>query len=251
MGVYSKIKNNRSLNKKMFAVLIDPDKMSDGDVKSTTLLCDKAGVDFIFTGGSLLTDDSFSQCIRIIKKHTQIPVVIFPGNTMQISPDADAILFLSLISGRNADMLIGKHVISAPILKKSGIEVIPTGYMLIESGKLTSVMYMSNTVPIPRDKDDIACCTALAGEMLGLKLLFLDAGSGAKQTVSNTMISKVRKSVTIPIITGGGISKPQEALAACKAGADIIVMGNAIEKNTGVIAEVAAAVHSFKADTST
>ena len=163
---------------------------------------------------------------------------------MQISKWCDGFLLLSLISGRNAEMLIGRHVISAPYLKLYGNEIIPTGYMLVDGGKQTSVSYMSNTTPIPHDKDDIAMCTALAGEMLGLKVIYLDAGSGAVNPVSPDMISKVKQTIEIPLIVGGGINTPEKAAAAAKAGADIIVVGNALEKSNDKLQEFADAVHN-------
>jgi putative glycerol-1-phosphate prenyltransferase len=179
-------------------------------------------------------------------KESGIPVIIFPGNAMQINQHADALLFLSLISGRNPEMLIGRHVLAAPLLKKSLLEVIPTGYMLIDSGAPTSVSYMSGTVPIPHDKNDIASCTAMAGEMLGLKLIYLDAGSGARYPVSPSMIAAVKKSVKIPLITGGGIRTPEKAYELCGAGSDMIVIGNVLEKDSSLLAEFSSAVHSFQ-----
>ncbi|MDD3877769.1 MAG: geranylgeranylglyceryl/heptaprenylglyceryl phosphate synthase [Bacteroidales bacterium] len=244
MSIYSSVLEKKRNSQKQFVVLIDPDKIDKKNTEKLSRICQDAGVDFLFIGGSLLTDDSFNRCIEILKKNSNIPVVIFPGNAMQISSEADAILFLSLISGRNAEMLIGNHIISAPILKKSGIEVISTGYMIIESGKMTSVSYMSNTMPIPFDKIDIAVCTAMAGEMLGMKLIFMDAGSGALNPVSKRMIENVSKAVSIPLIVGGGINTPEKAMENCKAGADIIVVGNAIEKNGQLISEMALSIHS-------
>jgi len=203
-----------------------------------------AGADLILVGGSLITNGFFERCIGIIKEQTDIPVILFPGNIMQIDNQADAILFLSLISGRNPDMLIGKHVLAAPTLKKSGLEVIPTGYMLIDGGNITSVSYMSNTTPIPADKAGIAACTAMAGEMLGMKVIYMDAGSGARRPITEGMIEKVARSIEAPLITGGGIATPEKAYLNCKAGADVIVIGNAIEKDAGLIKEMSAAIHS-------
>ena len=245
MNIYNKLLESKIQEKKLFAVLIDPDKINIDELKKNLQKCQDAKVDFIFVGGSLLTNNIFDECIFTIKENCTIPVVIFPGNIMQINHDADAILFLSLISGRNADMLIGKHVIAAPILKISKLETIPTGYMLIESGKLTTATYISNTIPIPHDKDDIALCTALAGEMLGLKTIFLDGGSGAYNPVSEEMIARVSSSVSIPIIVGGGIKTPEKAFLDCKAGADVIVVGNAIENNSSLIKEISEAIHSI------
>lgn len=244
-SVLEKIAQSQQAGRKLFAVLIDPDKFASDKGSGFLSACQTAGVDFVFVGGSLLTDSVFSECIGRIKGETDIPVVIFPGNIMQIDGRADAILFLSLISGRNADMLIGKHVLAAPLLKKTSIEVIPTGYMLIESGKLTTAAYISNTVPIPGEKADIAACTAMAGEMLGLRMMFLDAGSGAITPVSEAMISKVRSAISTPLIVGGGIKTPEKALANCRAGADVIVVGNAIENTPALIQSISEAIHGF------
>lgn len=180
-----------------------------------------------------------------IKEACDIPVILFPGSTMQISYAADAILYLSLISGRNAELLIGKQIETAPFLASSPLEVLSTGYMLIDGGVPTSVSYMSNTMPIPAGKKDIAVCTALAGELLGMKVIFMDAGSGAKIPISSEMIKTVSSKVNIPIIVGGGIQSPEKALANVKAGADIIVIGNAIEKDPILVVEIADAIHSI------
>jgi putative glycerol-1-phosphate prenyltransferase len=245
MNLYKQIEENRTFNKKMFAVLIDPDKKDLNQLKTMVELAHQSKVDFFFVGGSLLTNDSMNQCISFLKEISEIPVILFPGNAMQVNKDADGILFLSLISGRNADMLIGKQVITAPILKASNLEIIPTGYMLIESGKPTTASYMSNTTPIPYEKNDVAACTALAGEMLGLKLIFMDGGSGAQNPVSKEMIKKVRQSVNIPIIVGGGISSGEKAAENCKAGADLIVVGNSIENNPKLMLEISEAIHQY------
>lgn len=241
MSVYNRLSDT---SKKKFVVLIDPDKPTDEQIVEIVEKSVKVGVDFFFVGGSLLTTDSLDNCIKLIKKHCDIPVLIFPGNSLQISKWCDGFLLLSLISGRNADMLIGRHVISAPYLKLYGNEIIPTGYMLIDGGKQTSVSYMSNTTPIPHDKDDIAMCTALAGEMLGLKIIYMDAGSGALEPISADMIAKVKKTIEIPLIVGGGINTPEKAANAAKAGADIIVVGNALEKSIDKLQEFADAVHN-------
>lgn len=241
MSIYDRLSDT---SKKKFVVLIDPDKPTDNEIIDIVEKSKKVGVDFFFVGGSLLTTDSLDNCIKLIKKHCDIPVLIFPGNSLQISKWCDGFLLLSLISGRNSEMLIGRHVIAAPYLKLYGNEIIPTGYMLIDGGSQTSVSYMSNTTPIPHDKDDIAMCTALAGEMLGLKIIYMDAGSGAKTPVSAEMISKVRQTIEIPLIVGGGINTPEKAAAAVKAGADIVVVGNALEKSIDKLQEFADAVHN-------
>ena len=241
MAIYDNFNDKK---RKKLAVLIDPDKPSDAQILSMVEKANAADVDFFFVGGSLLVTDSLDHCIRLIKEHSKIPVLIFPGNSLQISKYCDGFLLLSLISGRNPEMLIGRHVIAAPYLKLYGNEIIPTGYMLIDSGKATSVTYMSDTTPIPHDKDDIAVCTALAGEMLGLKLIYLEAGSGAAMPVSTSMISKVRQMVGLPLIVGGGIKTPEMAAEAAKAGADVIVIGTAFEKEPELLNKFAEAIHS-------
>jgi putative glycerol-1-phosphate prenyltransferase len=173
-----------------------------------------------------------------------IPVILFPGSSTQVSKYADALLYLSLISGRNPELLIGQHVVSAPVIKQSGLEIMSTGYMVIDGGAPTTVSYISNATPIPADKNEIAMCTAMAGEMLGMKLIYMDAGSGAKRPITESMIEKVASCIEIPLIIGGGITNPEKAYLNCKAGADIIVVGNAIEKDESLIMEMAAAVHS-------
>ena len=245
MNIYNNIVKNQKTKKKSFALLIDPDKQDKQQLLSIIEKAKKAKTDYFFVGGSLLTHDSLELCVSTLKDNSNIPVILFPGNAMQVNNKADGILFLSLISGRNADMLIGKQVITAPILKNSSLEVLSTGYMLIDSGKPTTVSYMSNTTPIPADKHTIAACTAMAGEMLGLKLIFMDGGSGAKSPISEQMIISVRNSINVPLIVGGGISSGKKAIENCKAGADIIVVGNAIEKDKDLINEIADAVHNY------
>jgi phosphoglycerol geranylgeranyltransferase len=242
MKIYDKILAGHG--RKLFAVLIDPDHFDGDGIENTIATAQESKVDFILVGGSLLENDHLDQTLQVIKDRSDIPVILFPGSIMQLNDKADAVLLLSLISGRNADLLIGKHVIAAPYLKKSSLEILPTGYMLIESGPLTTAQYISNTLPIPRGKDDIAVCTAMAGEMLGLKLIYMDAGSGAEMPVSSSMIQNVRKNISIPLIVGGGIRTLEQAVASCKAGADIIVVGNAIEKDPTCIKDIAHAVHS-------
>jgi len=222
---------------KQLAVLVDPDKQTDNQHEKIAKIAQDAGVDFFFVGGSLLTSDSLFHCIRTLKENSNIPVILFPGNTYQVSRNADAMLFLSLISGRNPDMLIGMHVIAAPYVKLSGIETMPTGYMLIDSGKPTSVSYMSNSFPIPNDKKDIAACTAMAGEMLGLRLIFMDAGSGAKTPVSADMIRFVKDSIGVPLLVGGGIRNADAARESLRAGTDILVVGNRFEEKPELILE--------------
>ena len=242
-GIYNSILEKRRQGRKQLAILVDPDKF---DPERIIDIAHDAGVDYFFTGGSLLTNGNLEHCIEEIKKRSSLPVILCPGNTLQISKKADAILLLSLISGRNPEMLIGKHVIAAPLLKAAALEVISTGYMLIESGRQTTVSYISNTTPIPADKDDVAICTALAGEMLGLKMIYLEAGSGAVNPVSESMIRGVKQSLQVPLIVGGGINSRERAEKALRAGADVIVVGNAAEKDANVIREIAQAVKDLK-----
>jgi putative glycerol-1-phosphate prenyltransferase len=246
MSLLETLQQRHRQGKKSLAVLIDPDKAED-EARLMTLirLASESCVDFFFVGGSLVTTTNLAAVVRTVKENVNIPVILFPGSTLQIDPAADAILFLSLISGRNPDLLIGQHVQAAPILKNSGMEVLPTGYILINSGKTTSVAYISNTTPIPEDKYSLAACTALAGEMLGLKMIYLDAGSGAEREISQKMIAAVRKSVAGPLIVGGGINTSQKALAALEAGADIIVIGNALEKDPVLLTEISDKVYDW------
>ncbi len=212
------------------AILIDPDKSNLNSLARTLEICEKCGILFIMVGGSLISS-SMDNCINEIKKKSILPVVLFPGSLLQISKEADAIFLLSLISGRNPEYLIGNHVIASPILRKSKLEIIPTGYMLVESGKVTSVQYISNTCPIPADKIDIAVATAVAGEMLGLKLIYLEAGSGALHPVPVEMISAVKKNISVPLIVGGGIRSQSQLDDIFNAGTDIVVIGNSLEND--------------------
>jgi phosphoglycerol geranylgeranyltransferase len=243
--LYNKLVQNKTKGYKSFAVLLDPDKLDEESCIKLVNLGLESKIDYFFVGGSLLTNYNLTSLINIIKKNSKIPVVLFPGSYLQIDNSADAILLLSLISGRNPDYLIGQHVTAAPILKKSKLEIFPTGYMLVDCGKQTTVSYISNTTPIPHDKPSVAACTAMAGEMLGLKLLYLDGGSGAQIPVSPKMINAVRKSVEIPIIVGGGINTPEKALEALNAGADLVVIGNGIEKNTNLLIEVSEQINAL------
>lgn len=242
--VYQTLLDKKKQGKKSFAVLIDPDKVSSATLPALVSLAVEAKVDYIFVGGSLVISDNLEECISTIKSLCPIPVLLFPGSPSQISRKADALLYLSLISGRNADLLIGQHVISAPFVRKSGLELIPTGYMVIDGGAATTVSYISNAAPIPSDKAEIAMCTAMAGEMLGMKVIYLDSGSGAKKAVSEEMIAAVAKHIEVPLIVGGGIRDAEKAYRNCKVGADVIVVGNAIENDPTLIREIAAAIHS-------
>ena len=242
--LYHQFVEKKRTGKKSFAVLLDPDKVDQEKIDQLVSLAIAANVDYFFVGGSLVISSHLDDCIRQIKSTCDIPVLLFPGSPSQVSKYADALLYLSLISGRNPELLIGQHVISAPFVKKSGLEIIPTGYMVVDGGAPTTVSYISNAAPIPADKIEIAMCTAMAGEMLGMRLIYMDAGSGAKKAITEQMIEKVAKHIDIPLIIGGGITEPEKAYRNCKAGADVIVVGNAIEKDFSLIKEISNAVHS-------
>jgi putative glycerol-1-phosphate prenyltransferase len=246
--VYQRILENKMQKKKSFAVLVDPDKTTLAKADQLMELCITSQVDFIFVGGSLVVSEHLEELVQHFKRESDIPVLLFPGSPSQVTPYADALLYLSLISGRNPELLIGQHVISAPAVRKSGLEVIPTGYMLVDGGAPTTVSYISNTQPLPADKHEIALCTAWAGEMLGMKLIYMDAGSGAKNAISEQMVSTVASQIKVPLILGGGIRNGEKAYHLCKAGADIIVVGNAIEKDPQLIREISDAVHAHNAE---
>ena len=242
--IYSSLTERKRHGKKSFAVLIDPDKVNDNEMQQLIDIAVTAKVDYFLVGGSLVISSYLDECIQFIKRSCNIPAILFPGSPSQVSKYADALLYLSLISGRNPELLIGQHVVSAPFVKQSGLEIMSTGYMVIDGGAPTTVSYISNAAPLPADKNEIAMCTAMAGEMLGMKLIYMDAGSGAKRPITESMIEKVAGCISVPLIVGGGIKEPEKAYLNCKAGADLIVVGNAIEKDSNLIAEMAAAVHS-------
>ncbi|MBS1599414.1 MAG: geranylgeranylglyceryl/heptaprenylglyceryl phosphate synthase [Bacteroidetes bacterium] len=242
--IYQSIVNRKKNGQKSFAVLIDPDKVDAKKIDALTAMALQAKVDYLLVGGSLVISNHLDEVVTQIKKNCDIPIILFPGTPSQVSRYADGLLYLSLISGRNPELLIGQHVISAPFVKKSGLEIISTGYMLIDGGAPTTVSYISNAIPIPSDKNEIAICTAMAGEMLGMKLIYMDAGSGAKRAVSEEMIAAVSANIEVPLVVGGGIRNPEKAYLNCKAGADLIVVGNAIEKDGLLIKEMADAVHA-------
>ena len=238
------IETAKAKGRTLLAVLIDPDFGQDeARLERTVQNACMAKADLIFVGGSLLTSATFDRCVSLVKKWSDRPVVLFPGSPAQLSQHADAVLFLSLISGRNAELLIGHHVTAAPTIRAMGIEAIPTGYMLIDGGKPTTVSYVSQTLPIPQDKPSIAAATAIAGELLGLRTIYMDTGSGAMHTVSPEMIAAVRKSVDLPIIIGGGIRDARTARALADAGADVLVVGTAFEEDPERIFVMSEAVH--------
>jgi len=242
--VLSQLKALKAQRRSGFAVLADPDKIAPAEMQYLARLCNDAGVDYLFVGGSLLMAHQMDQCIQRFKSESDIPVVLFPGSPAQVTPFADALLYLSLISGRNPDLLIGQHVASAPIVKASGLEVISTGYIIVDGGVPTTVSYMSNTAPLPSDKPDIALCTAWAGELQGKHAIYLDAGSGAQQPVSEEMIRKVSNNISVPLIVGGGIRTPEKVYDNCRAGANIVVVGNAIERDPLLIRDMAQATRA-------
>ena len=236
---------NCSNGKKSFAVLLDPDKLNLDILQEKIDAINSAAVDYIFVGGTIIGTDFMDTLLLQLQEKTFVPKIIFPGNGLHINNRADGILYLSLISGRNPEFLIGQHVISAPILKRSKLEILPTGYILVDGGKPTTASYISNTAPLPNDKPEIAVATAVAGEMLGLKLIYLDSGSGAQIPVSESIIQAVKKHTDTPLIVGGGINSLQKASKALAAGADIIVVGNAIEENPNFLFEMASLVNSY------
>lgn len=221
-------------SRKLFALQVDPDKHTAASLELVARAAERNRVDFILVGGSLVFRP-IEEAIRILKQHTGIPVILFPGNILQISSLADGILLLCLISGRNPEYLIGNHVIAAPLLRQSGLEIIPTSYILIENGRSTSVEYISNTRPIPADKTDLAIATSMAGEMLGHRLIYLEAGSGALTPVSTGLIREVRENINIPLIVGGGINTASKIDELYRAGADIIVVGTAVEDEPSML----------------
>jgi putative glycerol-1-phosphate prenyltransferase len=239
LGLLSQLESAKSSGQKLIARLIDPD-----DLVSTDHLFDIAhratqnGVDFIFFGGSLVTEQLGFDPVKALKRITEIPCVLFPSTPMQINHGADAVLFLSLLSGRNPEYLIGHHVAAAPMLRRSNIEIVPTGYMLVGCGKPTTAEYISHTFPIPYDKPEIAAATALAGQFLGLKLIYLDGGSGAERCISPEMVAMVREWVDVPIIVGGGIRSARDAKALHDAGADLLVVGNGADANPNLMLEL-------------
>lgn len=246
MSIYDKLLAVSKQKGAAYLVLIDPDKINSTDIPDFVSTATAAGVDGFLIGSSLLLDGTFDDVIAAAKKHTTAPVIIFPGGIQQISKEADAILFLSLISGRNAEHIIGSQVLAAPVIKRLGLEAISTAYMLIDSGKMTAAEFMSNTKPIPRNKPEIAVAHALAAEYLGFKFIYLEAGSGAEQSIPEEMISAVARSCSVPLIVGGGISTPDEAQHKVSAGASFIVTGTVLEKNgsPALIKEFATAIHT-------
>jgi phosphoglycerol geranylgeranyltransferase len=230
-NIYNQILKSKAQNEKLLAILLDPDKIDLNNIEMLTEKINKSPATHIFVGGSLVENNIFDELISNIKEKCDLPIVLFPGNPSQISDKADAILFLSLISGRNPDFLIEHQVKAAPILKKTQLEIISTGYILIESGTETAVERVSKTSPLDRNNLDLILATAQAGEMLGNKLIYLEAGSGAKQAVPLEMIKRVSQNIEIPLIVGGGIIDLQGIQKAYDSGADLVVIGTAFEND--------------------
>lgn len=245
-GVYSRLLKKSRAQGGSFFLLLDPDRVDEKVYIALAESAADSGVDALLVGTSMMIDSRFPQAVRQIKEAASAPVIIFPGSHAQLTPHADAVLFTTLISGRNPQYLIDEQVKGAPLVKKFGLEAIPTGYMLIESGPLTSVQYLSSTLPIPRDKPDIATAHAMAAECLGLQLLYLEAGSGAGKSVPIDMIQSVTAHTEIPVMVGGGLTSPEACAERVAAGASFIVVGNHIEQNNShtLLKELTAAVHS-------
>ena len=230
-NIYNEILQSKIQGKKLLAILLDPDKVALDSLENIIPKINQSPATHIFIGGSLVLTNTIDVIIRELKEKTKLPIVLFPGNPSQISIEAHGILFLTLLSGRNPDFLIEHQVKAAPILKKSNLEIISTGYILIESGNQTAVASVSKTIPLPRHNTEIAVATSLAGEFLGNKLIYLEAGSGAELPVPLDTISLVSKNIKIPLIVGGGIKNMQGIKDAYTAGADLVVIGTAFEND--------------------
>jgi phosphoglycerol geranylgeranyltransferase len=230
-----------------YVVLLDPDKAPAAELAAQAEVISEHA-DLIFVGGSICVRHDFDAAVKSVRAAARVPVVIFPGDSSQVSAHADALLYLSLVSGRNPDLLIGEHVKAAPVIRRMGLEVIPVAYMLVESGATPSVQFMSQTLAIPAAKPEIAMAHALAGEYLGMKLVYLDAGSGARSHPPFEMIEAVSRYVSLPVVVGGGIREPRDAAGLAEAGAAFVVTGDVIEKtgSVGLLGEFAEAVHGAK-----
>ncbi|MGY8787287.1 MAG: phosphoglycerol geranylgeranyltransferase [Fidelibacterota bacterium] len=243
MSVFSHLDSVIGKKGAAYVVLIDPDRKNEDSLESRVYSANQSGVDALFVGGSLMMDGKCTERVKQIKQASDIPVIFFPGGVGQLNSYYDAMLFMSVISGRNPHYLIGEQVIAAPMVKDLGIETIPTGYMLMDGGAGSTVEFMSGTRPIPMNRPDIAVAHALAGQYLGMKLIYLEAGSGAKESVSESVIEAVTHNLDIPVIVGGGIRNGQIASEKVKAGASIIVTGTVIEENSNLMSEITDAVH--------
>jgi len=247
-SILNGILKTKSENRRAHWVLLDPDDFTIENAVSVARDSQQNGVSALLVGGSLLQTNHIDTFVKSLREAVSIPVILFPGDATQLSRHASALLYLSLISGRNPVNLIGEHVKAAPVIRQYGLEPISTGYMLIESGAVTSVEFMSGTRPLPRSKPNIAAAHALAAQYLGMDMIYLEAGSGATLTVPPEMIRAVRACVDIPIIVGGGIRDKETALEKLEAGADIIVTGNLLQKENGLerMREIAESVSKYR-----
>jgi putative glycerol-1-phosphate prenyltransferase len=231
--------------KKSIALLLDPDKAKGDSLQKILRIAEECKTDYILTGGSL-TFNSIDNLIDTVKKSCPIPIILFPGNLLQLTHKADAILLLSLISGRNPEFLIGNHIIAAPFLKDVKEKIVPVGYILISCGTKTSVEYMSQTEAIPAEKTEIVVATALAGEMMGLRMIYLEGGSGSTRPVPLKTVKAVRENVSIPVAVGGGITDKNEVKEFFAAGADLIILGNGCENNPALLRESCSIRNKFR-----
>lgn len=231
--------------KKSIGLLLDPDKAQGDSLKKLLRIASESRTDYILTGGSL-SSAGIDALIDEVRTGCDIPVILFPGNLLQLNLKADIILFLSLISGRNPEFLIGNHVIAAPFLRNSKEKIVPVGYILVGCGNRTSVEYISQTGAIPCDKTDIVVATALAGEMLGLRMIYLEAGSGADHHIPLEIIKSVKQNVSIPVAVGGGLRRESEIEQVYKAGADLVILGNGCEENPELLREACLVRDSFR-----
>lgn len=245
MNLLSSIQSKTKESIKQLAILIDPEKISSFELKEWTYIIDREKPDYIFVGGSQL-QKSVVDAISIMKQVTNIPILLFPGNAMQLSDNADALLLLSLISGRNPDLLIGQHVVAARSIKRSGVEVIPTAYILIDGGKETAVSRISGTQPLSISDTRLIEDTALAGELMGKQLIYLEAGSGASKSVPCNIISQVKSQLSIPLVVGGGICSVESMIERFDAGADIVVIGNHFEYHPEDLHHFCEALHHYE-----
>jgi len=247
-SIYNKLLQVRDKRGGGFLLLLDPDSVPENQYLALAEAAADCGVDALLVGTSFMLNVNFTDAVRKIKGASPLPVIIFPGSFTQITPDADAVLFSSLISGRNPNYLIEEQVKGAPLVKRFGIEPIPTGYILVESGPLTSVQYISGTLPIPRAKPDIACAHALAAQYMGMKLVYLEAGSGAEKSVPVEMVRAVAAYVDIPVMVGGGLIEAEQCAERVKAGASFVVVGNRFEYDPQFshLRELAQATHPGK-----
>ncbi len=248
-AVLARLRAGRANGRPALAALLDPDDVSLADARYLLALHRRHPVDFFFVGGSLVTSTNQGALLALLKAEAGVPVVLFPSAPSHIDAQADAILLLSLISGRNPELLIGHHVVAAPLLAASGLEILPTAYMLVDTGRPTTASYVSQTQPLPADKPGIAACTALAGEQLGLQITYLDGGSGAARPVPVPLIQAVRAAVRGPLIVGGGLDSTEKLRLVLGAGADVVVVGNQLEREPDFLADAADAVRTFRAVT--